>query len=70
MRKLSVHLIKKYNTPPLWGGKPLFKSFDKYECSKCKRVYLESNLIVVGKEICNRFCIRCYNKINKEKNNG
>ena len=35
----------KYKSPPLWGGKPLFKSFDKNNCQKCGKEYLETNLI-------------------------
>ena len=60
---------KKCKSLPLWGGKPLFKNFDKYECRECKRIYLEANLIPKYYEKNNfiYFCIRCYNKKEKIK---
>ena len=56
----------KYKSPPLWGGKPLFKSFDKHNCQKCGKEYLETNLIS-QKNYPFYFCIRCHNRKNSEK---
>ena len=60
---------RKCKSLPLWGGKPLFKNFDKYECEECKRIYLETNLILGYDKKYNRiyFCIRCHNKKEKIK---
>ena len=60
--KLNIKKIK-YKSPPLWGGNPLFKTFDKYNCKKCGKEYLEANLIPQydGRDDPFYFCIRCYN---------
>ena len=61
--KLRIDKIK-HKSPPLWGGKPLFKTFDKYNCRECGKEYLEANLIphYDGRNDPFYFCIRCHNR--------
>ena len=61
--KLRTDKIK-HKSPPLWGGTPLFKTFDKYNCRECGKEYLEANLIphYDGRDDPFYFCIRCHNR--------
>ena len=64
-RMVAIMSFKiKHKSPPLWGGKPLFKTFDKYNCRECGKEYLEANLIphYDGRDDPFYFCIRCHNR--------